>query len=311
MKLAIFALFIAVATATYVPGAPGAPWTDEELRIVKAKLYAIYTKGTAALAQLYGSDEVYNKRGGVTEKFQGAGPSAPKMLRLGFHDCLKYKDGTGGCDGCLNWHGVGYRYPNSTVQWRRDEGLETFEDIGETNNNGMEFTVAVLEEVYINPEYPQNMAPALEISLKNSGKSRADLWAFAAITAVEYGIETNNAVCDGTSIGSPIPQCNQELGTSKCMVNVPRPLVFQTGRKDCTEFGDIPYKATKEELHPNAVGNGKMTLDFFKESFDFNSQETVAIMGGHTMGHMHSSISLFRYLWTTEGTDSFNNHYYK
>ena len=35
------------------------------------------------------------------------GISAPAVLRLGFHDCLKYKDGTGGCDGCLNWHGMG------------------------------------------------------------------------------------------------------------------------------------------------------------------------------------------------------------
>jgi len=32
---------------------------------------------------------------------------APMAVRLGFHDCVKYKDGTGGCDGCLNmknWH---------------------------------------------------------------------------------------------------------------------------------------------------------------------------------------------------------------
>ena len=39
-------------------------------------------------------------------------PNAAKMLRLGFHDCLKYKDGTGGCDGCLNWEGVGHRCVN-------------------------------------------------------------------------------------------------------------------------------------------------------------------------------------------------------
>ena len=37
------------------------------------------------------------------------GISAPAVLRLGFHDCLKYKDGTGGCDGCLNWHGMGVK----------------------------------------------------------------------------------------------------------------------------------------------------------------------------------------------------------
>ena len=26
-----------------------------------------------------------------------------KMLRLTFHDCVPYEDGTGGCDGCLNF----------------------------------------------------------------------------------------------------------------------------------------------------------------------------------------------------------------
>ena len=41
--------------------------------------------------------------------------TAPKYLRLGFHDCVKYKDGTGGCDGCLNWHNMGVRLSNSKV----------------------------------------------------------------------------------------------------------------------------------------------------------------------------------------------------
>ena len=26
-----------------------------------------------------------------------------KLLRLIFHDCIPYADGSGGCDGCLNW----------------------------------------------------------------------------------------------------------------------------------------------------------------------------------------------------------------
>ena len=37
-------------------------------------------------------------------------PSAPKIVRLAFHDCLKYEDGTGGCDGCLGWQGMGVTY---------------------------------------------------------------------------------------------------------------------------------------------------------------------------------------------------------
>ena len=28
-----------------------------------------------------------------------------------FHDCVRYKGKQGGCDGCLNWHGVGHRFP--------------------------------------------------------------------------------------------------------------------------------------------------------------------------------------------------------
>ena len=33
-------------------------------------------------------------------------------MRLVFHDCVRYTDGTGGCDGCLNWGGVGDPHPN-------------------------------------------------------------------------------------------------------------------------------------------------------------------------------------------------------
>jgi hypothetical protein len=33
-------------------------------------------------------------------------PNAAKMLRLGFHDCLRTDGGNGGCDGCLNPTGM-------------------------------------------------------------------------------------------------------------------------------------------------------------------------------------------------------------
>ena len=79
----------------YVPGTPGAPWTLEEMLTVKAKLHSIFYSGWVA-NQLPISDH--------WRWF-----SAAKALRLGFHDCLKYKDGTGGCDGCLNWEGMGFQ----------------------------------------------------------------------------------------------------------------------------------------------------------------------------------------------------------
>ena len=209
-----------------------------------------------------------------------------------------------------------YRFPNASLTFRKRKwGLEPFDDVKETNNNGLGYTVEVLEEIYTNPEFPSGMAPALEVSLQESGKSRADLWAFAAITAVEYGIETNNAVCDDTfdnDVDAPKAQCNQEKGEPHCKVNVPEGgLKFQTGRKDCTEFGDKLYKATKAENHPSPVGSGNMTAEFFHQDFGFTTRETAAIMGAHTMGRFHPSISLFRYVWTTSATVSFNNHYYK
>ena len=130
----------------------------------------------------------------------------------GFHDCLKYKDGSGGCDGCLNWEGVGVRFGDGTNKFK-------FEDVGETNNNGLRYTVEVLEHIYTNASFPKDLAPALNISLKASGKSRADLWALATIAAVEYGAETNNMVCDGVSyFNNPGKQCNQEIGTNQCHV---------------------------------------------------------------------------------------------
>ena len=55
-------------------------------------------------------------------------------------------------------------------------------------------TVEMLEAVYTVPDFP-SQSPVLATSLMESGKSRADLWALAAIVAVEYGIETNDDKC--------------------------------------------------------------------------------------------------------------------
>merc|ERR1712156_1205235 len=89
--LLLFLLIVPLAqgTSPYVPGTPGAPWTDYELLTVKAKLFRLFRYGI----------------------------SAPAVLRLGFHDCLKYKDGTGGCDGCLNWHGMEHRFGQDGQVW--------------------------------------------------------------------------------------------------------------------------------------------------------------------------------------------------
>ena len=52
--------------------------------------------------------------------------------------------------------------------------------------------------MYLSIFFPIFRTPNLQTSMYESGKSRADLWAFAAIVAVEFGVETNNGVCDGS-----------------------------------------------------------------------------------------------------------------
>ena len=78
-----------VNAGEYVPGEPGAPWTKEEVLIVKSKLYSIF--------HAWGGDnalrEIYN--GTLNGHNWMDIPDEGKVLRLGFHDCLLYEDGSG------------------------------------------------------------------------------------------------------------------------------------------------------------------------------------------------------------------------
>ena len=69
-----------------------------------------------------------------------------------------------------------------------------------TDNAGLEMTADILEEIFTNPSFPKS-AEALNASLAQTGKSRADLWNFAQAVAVEKGINDNNERCDQVSEG--------------------------------------------------------------------------------------------------------------
>ena len=55
-------LFPLIVAQQYVPGTPGAPWSDEEMIIVKAKLYSVFNRGGGgrALKQIYGQNLGWN-----------------------------------------------------------------------------------------------------------------------------------------------------------------------------------------------------------------------------------------------------------
>jgi len=302
------ALLARLSSGEYVPGSSGGPWSSEELLVVRAKLWRIFADDQAP--KMYST--LPENELPTPSMADDLGFFPAKLLRLSFHDCLRYVDGSGGCDGCLNWEGVGARYPPV-------DGLKykfKYPDVSLTNNNGMEYAVALLEELYTNPDFPAR-TPQLGASLKSTGKSRADLWAFSAKVAVEFSVEKNNFQCEnkptkwaGSYVGKS-KDCHRSLGKAECKLNMPREIKFFYGRKDCISSHEVPYKADKEEVHPNQEGNGDSTVDFFKSQYNFNGRETIAIMGAHTLGRMYPRHSLLKYTWTSRGGNIFNNAYYR
>ena len=107
MKL-FFLLSLSSAWAVYTPGTPGGTWTTEEITIMRSRILELIEPWPDSMDIMFGEDE---------RKDSTLGPVSDNTLiiRLGFHDCLKYMDGTGGYDAYLNWRGMGFRYKNFTA----------------------------------------------------------------------------------------------------------------------------------------------------------------------------------------------------
>merc|ERR1719232_154989 len=305
-----------------------------------------------------------------------------KFIRLPFHDCLLYSDGTGGCDGCLNWDNVGFEFVGRVES-------RNFEDNERTlSNNGLGEVVEFLEYIYTLDlgktwasdcwKTPATVSGAVRLadpitvssinecqqhcqnttgcqyftvpnlrsldatgpcrvfnnegtirdlnqgrlvagnvqcnseswSLQSTGKSRADLWAFASLVAVEEGIQRHNWACDGdrrSPHNGPV-QCLQFEGEEGCKITMPRPFTFKTGRKDCND--GLSYKTEKKEKLPDEHFNGTMTVRFMEDQYKFSGKETVAIMGAHTIGRFQQRMTGHKYLWTSD-FQAFNNQYYR
>ena len=94
-------------------------------------------------------------------------------------------------------------------------------------------------------------------SLAERGLSRADLWAFAAIVAVEWGLDRNNAACAGSDWTGPTAggRCGHlRAGRPDCETHPHRPVEFLTGRADCRAGSSLEraWMTDREEIQPNA-----------------------------------------------------------
>ena len=116
-----------------------------------------------------------------------------------------------------------------------------------TDNKGLDAIVEKLELIYTTVDWPFKEA-GQEVSLFQSGKSRADLWQLAGMVALEETIERGNRACDLDF--HTRQQITLLESREKCEVKLTKPLKFQTGRSDCVS--DDPdgrqYVTTKTEV---------------------------------------------------------------
>ena len=73
-----------------------------------------------------------------------------------------------------------------------------FNPINATNNQILDSAAEHLELIYKTIDWPfiTPVNPKLKVSLYQSGKSRADLWQFAGLVALEQTLERSNRACD-------------------------------------------------------------------------------------------------------------------
>jgi hypothetical protein len=151
---------------------------------------------------------------------------------------MGFHDCVGGCDGCI--------------------------DLSNPDNNGLDIPISALEDIVHKYTISQN-----------TGLSRSDIWALAALMAADLS------------------------QSSSLRVNFPFSWI---GRKDCENVNSVCFDKDKQEQACSAIRgphrempSGEFAtaqlLHFFSSEFGFNASQTVALMGAHTLGSAHRGIS--------------------
>ena len=76
---------------------------------------------------------------------------------------------------------------------------------------------------------------------------------------------------------------------------------YTSGRSDCipsaTATSKQGYLASKVEIAPDQNGNGPQTAQYFKDNFDLQPKEALALMGAHTIGKYSGFQTHIDYAW--------------
>ena len=110
--------------------------------------------------------------------------------------------------------------------------LISFYIFDSSSNHGLQHSVAILEKLYTDVNFPKmkRRDPKLKASPYELGISRADLWAFAGLVALDQFQSTTKELCrkkpfetmcgdNSTSCFAPFPENSKKI--------------FKTGRIDC------------------------------------------------------------------------------
>ena len=162
-------------------------------------------------------------------------------------------------------------------------------------------------------------APELSASPKELGMSRADLWSFAGLVALDSLQKKSRDLCSVEQQKGYNLTCND--WTSPCFSQFPAEAknLFKTGRSDCVPISYASskqgYLAAEPEVMPDPNGNGPMTAKYFKDNFNMTAKEGLALMGAHTVGQYSTFQTHIDYAWVrtknSKRTQVFNNEYFK
>lgn len=127
--------------------------------------------------------------------------------------------------------------------------------------------------------------------------SRADIWAMAALEGAYRGQANNNFLK-----GAPFA-----VGPFQATYNEFR--LDHFGRADC---GDDPKAGPRNRTFPSSIAlDSQGVFDYFDEQFGFDQNQTVALMGAHTLGFVNSENCDFEDgAWTNNNPYTLTADYY-